>query len=635
MLLQTYQRHRSSDQNVIIRAECFCAEKIDHTFASSHVLLVFKCVPHEYLSGLRPIADVFVRQLVIFFESAIRVESSKRTIYFEQIVVKLSRGVDLYHFTTLLIYNRNIKRAERLSISISASGCENAWLFPNRSDIETVTQWNFKYPFSILTNKAKYYNAYFTAYAHYLISENEYNAFGYALLEACFSQNPNPEHMDVAVHSLGHGKKLLRHGELEKASRFFHDLSQILPEYFDGYAHLYSFMTQLRREMQDELPPKSFEKSLLLLSYIVWGKQYTELFLKYCLPSLLADGNLPHVKSAKRVLMDLYSTTRDFEIIKSSAIFQKLVQICEVNFIEIPDKALSSRVFENRATTFIYDIYGGLHHMSMERARLLGADLIALGPDNVYSDGTLRALTCAADNGSDIVFFSATRVQAESILPVLDTFFSKDGLKLSLDDDELVYQATQHVHHSFLRYFVTNSKTVRWRSGFFFAKQNGIAIRSFHIHPAIITSRALLASDIASWNYSTLDETTVLAMFPKASDWVNFKLLSETTGFLMLDIAFKKNHAEAEAEEEVLLDEDYLNNLTQSFNPYHHWNFCQKLRYEFTAEKGYEINSIRGFEIGSNFELREVSHAFNREMIEVEEITDKLARKLTKENCFD
>ena len=602
-------------------------------FETFIILLVFKCVPHEYLAGLRPIAAVFVRQLVTFFDSAIRLEPSKRSIYFEQIVVKLSRGVDLYHFTTLLIYNRNIKCAERLSISISASGCESAWLFPNSSDIETVTQWNFTYPFSILTNKAKHYNAYFTAFAHYLISENEYNAFGYALLEACFSQNPNPEHMDVAVHSLSHGKKLLRRGELEKASRFCGDLSSILPAHFDGYANLYSFMTQLRRDMQEELPAISMGDPTLLLSYSVWGKQYTQLFLNYCLPSLLADGNLPQVRRSKRILMDLYSTARDFKTITSSKVFKKLAGICEVNQIEIPENILGSMVYKDHPTTFVYDIYGGFHHMSMERARLLGADLFALGPDNVYSEGTLGALTSAGDNGSDVVFFSATRVQAESILPVLDTFISEERTKLSIGDDQLIYEATQHVHHSFLKYFVTDKKSVGWRSGFFFVKKDGIAVRNFHIHPAIITGRALLSSDNSKWNYSTLDETTVVSMFPKVSDWKNFKLISEAAGFLMLDITFKKDHAAAE--DEVLLDEHYLNNLMQNFETYHHWNFCQKLQYKFPAEKDYEIRGVRGFEIAANGKLIEVNYPLNREMTEVEKMTDIWARKLAKENSFE
>ena len=53
------------------------------------------------------------------------------------------------------------------------------------------------------------------------------------------------------------------------------------------------------------------------------------------------------------------------------------------------------------------------------------------------------------------LFFSATRVQAESILPVLDTFISEERTKLSIGDDQLIYEATQHVHHSFLKYFVT------------------------------------------------------------------------------------------------------------------------------------------------------------------------------------
>src|SRR5271155_5483826 len=85
--------------------------------------------------------------------------------------------------------------------------------------------------------------------------------------------------------------------------------------------------------------PTETEREMLRPFYlvlVVWGEQYRNYFLDFCLPSLLAPGNIPTL-AAKRPTKYLIATTRsDWEEIRHTTIFRELERYVSPDFVELP-----------------------------------------------------------------------------------------------------------------------------------------------------------------------------------------------------------------------------------------------------------------------------------------------------------
>src|ERR1700688_4960851 len=80
------------------------------------------------------------------------------------------------------------------------------------------------------------------------------------------------------------------------------------------------------------LPPSNIQ---MLLP--VWGERYTRDFLDFCLPSLLAPGNIPALSKLAPCTLVLLAPVRDAAFIKQSSLWVLLLRYCEVRVEPIDD----------------------------------------------------------------------------------------------------------------------------------------------------------------------------------------------------------------------------------------------------------------------------------------------------------
>src|SRR5208282_1900176 len=69
---------------------------------------------------------------------------------------------------------------------------------------------------------------------------------------------------------------------------------------------------------------------------VLWGERFREYFLEYCLPSLLAPGNLPALSTRSPSKFLIATRPEDWAAIEATAVFRAVARYVTPVFIEIP-----------------------------------------------------------------------------------------------------------------------------------------------------------------------------------------------------------------------------------------------------------------------------------------------------------
>jgi hypothetical protein len=200
---------------------------------------------------------------------------------------------------------------------------------------------------------------------------------------------------------------------------------------------------------------------------VLWGKQFQNSFLQYCLPSLLAFGNLPSVAKQRALNFVIATTPVDRQELSSTAIFRELQRYVTPTFIDLPSsppnrpKWLRAVDGKKLCCDFIF----------AKRAYA-----IFISPDCLYADGCISRLDTLAREGAEVVLNNAyTIVEEERFFPLLSKsgFATPDRVGdsgiISITPRRLVDIAMQSLHSKWMalewdaRYFSAVSGAVWWR----------------------------------------------------------------------------------------------------------------------------------------------------------------------------
>jgi hypothetical protein len=131
------------------------------------------------------------------------------------------------------------------------------------------------------------------------------------------------------------------------------------------------------------------------LVLVVWGEQYRNYFLEYCLPSLLAPSNIPALAGRRPAKYLIATTAEDWGAMRDTAIFRELERHVTATFLELP-------VCPPDRPYWLQNIVG--HKMCCDLIFRDKAYRIFTSPDSVASDGTIARLHELAANGVEVVF---------------------------------------------------------------------------------------------------------------------------------------------------------------------------------------------------------------------------------------
>jgi hypothetical protein len=239
-----------------------------------------------------------------------------------------------------------------------------------------------------------------------------------------------------------------------------------------------------------------------IMSTPVWGAGHLGLFLNVCLPSLLADGNLPGLSPNPQNRYLIYTRPEDESELRSGPTFRLL---CEIIAVEV--------ILVREEITEPHRTMSNCHIDSVRRADEVGAAAVFLPPDCVWSKGSMVALQRIARSGKSMVHMSGIRLDRDGVVPEFADWYSNDKTVLSLNPRDLVSMGLRNLHPIALTHFWKDYDGELMPANLVWTVPNeGLLLRCFHLHPLMVKSQVPFARF-----RSTIDDDLALFACPDAS----------------------------------------------------------------------------------------------------------------------
>ena len=258
------------------------------------------------------------------------------------------------------------------------------------------------------------------------------------------------------------------------------------------------------------LPPLSERAPEAALHFVVvlWGKAFTDLFVDYCLPSLLAPGNLPSLSDPDNAVFHILTTAEDRKTIETAPVFQAISDLITVNFLIFPPVGPQDDKYRRMSQG---------HKQASALIAAAGAYGVYLCPDAVLSDGAIVALQKLAAAGSKVVLVPALRFEAEALTKALsrERGHGAPDSPLSLSGRRLMHLALPHLHPETIRYdwesqhYSFEPVCTFWKV----PESDGIIMHSMSWGPLLFDYRGLSRHDTSALDNWTMDGDYVFANY--------------------------------------------------------------------------------------------------------------------------
>lgn len=213
----------------------------------------------------------------------------------------------------------------------------------------------------------------------------------------------------------------------------------------------------------------------ICVSVVVWGERYTDFFLDFCLPSLLADGNFPAIRHRKDSTFIIHTSAADAEKIKDSKALRAASASVDVDLRVIDITAIPP-----------HELLSGCHDDAITTADSLGRPIVFLSPDTVWSNNTFEAIDAAIASGKRVLFLPNVRAVKEDSLELLRTL-PREG-RIDINPRELMSLAIRHLHPTTEEHMVPAARGERllppaliWPTA-----RGDLLCHFFHQHPLMV-----------------------------------------------------------------------------------------------------------------------------------------------------
>jgi hypothetical protein len=144
----------------------------------------------------------------------------------------------------------------------------------------------------------------------------------------------------------------------------------------------------------------------------VWGLAFIRQFLDFCLPSLLAPGNVPALTEALPTRFLILTRSSDMPLIATDPGWQKLARLCDAQMQNVDDLIVEGN--HHAAVTLAY-----VRALRAEITRLRDTVFVFLVGDYLLADGSLRTVLGRVQRGASGVLAGSLQIPAEAALPLL------------------------------------------------------------------------------------------------------------------------------------------------------------------------------------------------------------------------
>jgi hypothetical protein len=260
-----------------------------------------------------------------------------------------------------------------------------------------------------------------------------------------------------------------------------------------------------------EMPDKPF-----ILTVTVWGRDYTEKFIRFALPTFLSSGNIPELVQKRKAEFLIITSAVSKIIISEAAIFNTLSFFIKITFIVLDFDGMSMLSDQkistgtpprgnavNRETSMTLMSLG--HRTACDYTAACNGYCIFLGPDFLLSDGSLAYLDRRAAAGVRAILLPGFRLIEEEAREVLVKYYIDTASHaITIPSRRLVRLIFNHVHPEMKSYMVDSGSFsycpnyVVWP----LPAQATLLVHAFHLHP-------LLVDVSRSQSFSSLTRDTI------------------------------------------------------------------------------------------------------------------------------
>lgn len=252
-----------------------------------------------------------------------------------------------------------------------------------------------------------------------------------------------------------------------------------------------------------------------LFSTVIWGRTYVEQFLRFTVPTLLADGNITGFPWLDGSTYQILTTREDEKQIRRAPMFERLARMMRTEFIYIDDIPRHNK-------------YTGVSLSQIESIRRAGAydAMFFLYPDFICSAGSITKMATRIVEGYDAVCFPIPAILEE---PFYEGLLERshyrratpDGPIYSIPPRDLVRISLDHPHPMLGGY---NMEGMTHNIGpaymLWEVPDQGWLLRAFHLHPFVIRVQKDNPDFLLQFHVS-LDEEYMPRLF-KATDKIYF-----------------------------------------------------------------------------------------------------------------
>lgn len=213
------------------------------------------------------------------------------------------------------------------------------------------------------------------------------------------------------------------------------------------------------------------------ISIPLWGEQYVQIFYQYSLPTHLAKGNIPYLKEKNFDLEILIFTTYEsVPYIKTYEIQEILEKYGHVKIIFI-DETLSHKNEKK------YNMLSWCVNYTLKLAYDLQEEISCYfsQADAIYSTNFFKYVN---DNKINILLENGLWVDGNKIKDQLESH--RNGYSIDIPSQALARYAIRSLHASTASYAFKSKKFNKFASGIFYAKDDYMISKYFHIYPIFI-----------------------------------------------------------------------------------------------------------------------------------------------------
>lgn len=254
---------------------------------------------------------------------------------------------------------------------------------------------------------------------------------------------------------------------------------------------------------------------------VFWGDTFRNYLTDYCLPSLLAPGNIPVLSGGKHKFI-FCTTSQDWEALAKTGIFATLRQHIEPYFIEIPPAPPEKSGCEHM---------GIGHTLATQMAHRDKAYGVFLTPDLMVSDGTVAALQRHALASVKVVLVAAIRFGEEPLFRHLTAMGilkkgerpserAERGTPLAITGRQMVAACLHSFHSETQRYewdapYFTNFPAACWWR---VPGEEGIVLHSLSWAPLLCDYSTVEEHDTSMFETWTIDGNYIHRNFGEGPD---------------------------------------------------------------------------------------------------------------------